>query len=84
MMHDEQTWEKSEDVHIIRVLNNDLSMQEYRYASALDAVHAFDKFKDVGDAKEERVVILLERGVGTPNHVKKFTRAELKHTYSLS
>jgi hypothetical protein len=83
MMHDEQTWEHSDDYHIIRVLNDDLSMQEYTYASALDAVHAFDKFKDVGDAKEERIVILLERHSG-PRHIKKFKRSDLSTTYSLA
>jgi len=83
MIHDEQTWEHSEDFHIIRVLNDDLSMQEFTYSSALDAVHAFDKFKDVGDAKEERIVILLERYSG-PRHIKKFKRSDLKHTYSLA
>lgn len=83
MLNDDQTWEHSDNYHIIRVLNDDLSMQEYTYSSALDAVHAFDKFKDVGDAKEERIVILLERNSG-PRHIKKFKRSDLKHTFSLA
>lgn len=49
-------------LYVIKVINDDgfMNMQYFEYNNAVDAVHAFDRFVDIGDAKERRVVWLIE------------------------
>lgn len=46
--------------YVITVHNDGNYFSSYRYPDALTAVNDFNKFKDVGDAKEYRTVNLLE------------------------
>jgi len=49
-------------LYVIKVINDDgfLNMQYFEYNNAVDAVNAYNKFVDSGDAKERRVVWLIE------------------------
>ncbi len=53
-------------LYVIKVFKDDdfIGSQYFEYDNAVDAVNAYNKFVDMGDAKDKRVVNLIE-----PNEV---------------
>lgn len=65
-----------DELYVIKVyVDGEMGKDRYfEYDNALDAVNAFNKFVDLGDAKETRAVYLIE-----PNekiHTRMFMRGE--------
>lgn len=65
-----------DELYVIKVyVDGEMTKAGYfEYNNALDAVNAFNKFVDLGDAKETRAVYLIE-----PNekiHTRMFMRGE--------
>lgn len=67
-------------LYVIKVIEDDgfMNMQYFEYDNAVDAVNAYNKFVDIGTAKEIRRVFLIEANETV--HKKEFYRGNVQQT----